>query len=47
MIAKNRSIVAGILDDRTDDAILDFILQLETKQDFAELTRIFKGFVLK
>ena len=47
VIAKHRSIVAGIVDERTDDAILDFILQLETKPDFAELTRIFKGFVLQ
>jgi hypothetical protein len=29
-----------------DDAILDFILHLETKPDFGELTRILKRFVL-
>ena len=47
VIAKHRSIVAGIVDDRTDDAVLDFILQMETKPDFAELTRILKGVVLQ
>jgi hypothetical protein len=43
VIAKHRSIVAGIVDEQTDDAILDFILRLETKADFAELTRVLKG----
>ena len=42
LIAKRRSIVAGIVPDRTDDAILDFTLQLEAKPEFAELTRILK-----
>lgn len=46
VIAKHRSIVAGVIDESTDDAILDFILCLETKSDFSELTRILKGFVL-
>ena len=46
MIAKHRSIVAGIVDESTDDAILDFILHLETKPDFSELTRILQRFVL-
>ena len=31
VIAKHRTIVAGIVDEQTDDAILDFILGLETK----------------
>jgi 2-methylcitrate dehydratase PrpD len=47
VVAKHRSIVAGIVDDQTDDAILDFILQLEDKPKFAELTRILRGFVLQ
>jgi 2-methylcitrate dehydratase PrpD len=47
VIAKHRSIVAGIVDDRTDDAVLDFILHLETKADFSELTRVLKGFALR
>jgi 2-methylcitrate dehydratase PrpD len=46
VIAKHRSIVAGVLDESTDDAILDFILRLETRSDFSELTRILKRFVL-
>jgi 2-methylcitrate dehydratase PrpD len=46
VIAKHRSIVSGIVDDSTDDAILDFILQLERKPDFSEMTRILKRFVL-
>ena len=46
VIAKHRSIVAGVVDESTDDAILDFILHLETKPDFSELTRILKKFVL-
>jgi hypothetical protein len=46
VIAKHRSIVAGIVDDQTDEAILDVILQLEVKPDFAELTRFLSGFVL-
>jgi 2-methylcitrate dehydratase PrpD len=46
VIAKHRSIVAGVVDDSTDDAILDFILRLERKPDFSELTRILKRFVL-
>ena len=47
VIAKHRSIMAGIVDERTDDAVLDFILGLETKPNFAELTRALKGFVLQ
>lgn len=46
VIAKHRSIVAGVVDESTDDAILDFILRLETKSDFSELTRVLKRFVL-
>ncbi|SAL53631.1 MmgE/PrpD family protein [Caballeronia choica] len=46
VIAKHRSIVAGVVDESTDDAILDFILRLETRSDFSELTRILKRFVL-
>jgi 2-methylcitrate dehydratase PrpD len=46
VITKHRSIVTGVVDDRTDDAILEFILDVETKPDFAELTRVLKGFVL-
>lgn len=46
VIAKHRSIVAGVVDQSTDDAILDFVLHLETKRDFSELTRILKRFVL-
>jgi 2-methylcitrate dehydratase PrpD len=46
VIAKHRSIVAGVVDESTDDAILEFILHLETKPDFSELTRILKRFVL-
>jgi 2-methylcitrate dehydratase PrpD len=44
VIAKHRSIVAGIVDERTDDAILDFILRLETHPDFTALTRILRNF---
>jgi hypothetical protein len=44
VIAKHRSIVAGIVDEQTDGAILDFILGLETKPDLTELTRILKNF---
>ena len=44
VIAKHRSIVAGVVDAQTDDAILDFILGLETKADFTGLTRILKNF---
>ena len=47
VIAKHKSIVAGIVDDQTDDALLNFILEMETKPDFAELTRVLKGFVLE
>jgi len=47
VVAKHKSIVAGIVDDQTDDALLDFILDVETKPDFAELTRVLKGFVLQ
>ena len=47
VIAKHKSIVAGIVDDQTDDALLDFILDVETKPDFAELTRVLKRFVLQ
>jgi 2-methylcitrate dehydratase PrpD len=47
VIAKHKSIVAGVVDDQTDDALLDFILDVETKPDFAELTRVLKGFVLQ
>ncbi|ACC76074.1 MmgE/PrpD family protein [Paraburkholderia phymatum] len=46
VIAKHRSIVAGVIDERADDEILDFVLRLETRRDFNELTRIFKTFVL-
>jgi 2-methylcitrate dehydratase PrpD len=46
VIAKHKSIVAGIVDNQTDDALLNFILDVETKPDFSELTRILKGFVL-
>ena len=46
VIAKHRSIVAGIVDDSVDEALLDFILHVETKSDFSELTGILKGFVL-
>jgi hypothetical protein len=46
VIAKHRSIVSGIVDDSTDDAILDFILHLERKPNFSEMTRILKRFVL-
>jgi len=37
VIAKHRSILAGVVDESTDDAILDFILRLETRSDFSEL----------
>ena len=47
VIAKHKSIVAGIMDDQTNDALLDFILDVETKPDFAEMTRVLKGFVLQ
>jgi hypothetical protein len=47
VIAQHRSIVAGIVNDQTDDAILDFILHLETKADFADLTGLLKAFVLQ
>jgi len=46
VITKHRSIVAGVVDDRTDDAILEFILNVEAKLNFAELTHALKGFVL-
>jgi 2-methylcitrate dehydratase PrpD len=46
VIAKHKSIVAGIVDDQMDAAVLDFILHLETKPDFTELTSVLKGFVL-
>jgi 2-methylcitrate dehydratase PrpD len=46
VVAKHRSIVAGLVDESTDDAILDFILHLETKPDFSKLTRILRRFVL-
>ncbi|MGH7109372.1 MAG: hypothetical protein ACREFK_02985 [Stellaceae bacterium] len=36
VIARHRSIVAGIVDARTDNAILDFIRHVATKPDFAE-----------
>ena len=47
MIAKHRSIVVGIVDDSTDEQLLDFILHIETKPDFSELTRILKRFVVR
>src|SRR5262249_45466909 len=47
VIAKHKSIDAGILDDQTDDALLDFIIDLETKPNFAELTHVLKRFVLQ
>jgi hypothetical protein len=34
------------VDEQTDDAIPDFILALETKPDFTELTRKLRSFVL-
>jgi 2-methylcitrate dehydratase PrpD len=46
VIAKHRSIVAGIVDEQTDDAILDFIFRLETRPDFTELTRALQAVVL-
>jgi 2-methylcitrate dehydratase PrpD len=46
VIAKHRSIVAGIVDDSVDEALLDFILQVETKPGFCELTGILKRFVV-
>jgi 2-methylcitrate dehydratase PrpD len=46
VIAKHRSIVAGVVDDSTDDAILDFILRLEAQPDFSGLSRILKRFVV-
>ena len=47
VIAKHKGIVAGVVDDPTDEAIQDFILHLETKPNFGELTRALKGFVLR
>ena len=47
VIAKHRSIVAGIVEESVDEALLDFILHVETKPDFSELTSILKGFVLQ
>jgi 2-methylcitrate dehydratase PrpD len=47
VISKHRSIVAGIVNDQTDDAILDFILHLEMKSDFTELSRLLKGCALQ
>jgi 2-methylcitrate dehydratase PrpD len=47
VIAKHRSIVVGIVDDSTDEQLLDFILHIETKPDFSELTRILKRFVVR
>ena len=44
VIAKHRSIFAGIVDDQTDEVILDVILQLEAKPDFAKLTRFLSEF---
>jgi 2-methylcitrate dehydratase PrpD len=44
VIAKHRSIVAGVVDEQMDDAILEFILCLETKPDLTELTRILRKF---
>ena len=44
VIAKHRRVVAGIVSPSIDESILDFILHLETKPDFSELTRILKGF---
>jgi 2-methylcitrate dehydratase PrpD len=46
VIAKHRSIVSGIVDDSVDEALLDFILHVETKPDFRELTAILKRFVV-
>jgi 2-methylcitrate dehydratase PrpD len=46
VIAKHRSIVAGIVDDSFDETLLDFILHVETKPDFSEFTSILKRFVL-
>jgi 2-methylcitrate dehydratase PrpD len=47
VIAKHRSIVVGIVDDSIDEQLLDFILHIETKPDFSELTRILKRFVVR
>ena len=44
VIAKHRSIVAGVVDEQMDDAILEFILCLEPKPDSTELTRILRKF---
>jgi len=46
VIAKHRSIVAGVLDPQTDDRILHFVHELERQPDFRELTEALKGFVL-
>jgi 2-methylcitrate dehydratase PrpD len=46
VIAKHKSIVSGLVDDQTDDRILGFILALETKTDFTELTAALRNFVL-
>jgi len=46
VIAKHCSIVAGIVDDSVDEALLDFILHVETKPDFREFTGILKRFVV-
>jgi 2-methylcitrate dehydratase PrpD len=46
VIAKHRSIVAGIVDDSIDEALLDFVLHVETKPDFSGLTNILRGFML-
>ena len=35
------------MDDQTNDALLDFILDVETKPNFAELTQVLKRFVLQ
>ena len=47
VIAKHRSIVVGIVDESVDERLLDFILHVETKPDFSELTHILKRFVLR
>jgi hypothetical protein len=46
VITKRGSVVAGIVNEQTDDAILDFISGLEMKSDFTELIRVLKGISL-
>ena len=46
VIAKHRSIVDGVVDKDTDEAMLDFILSVEKKPDISKLTHILRGFVV-